>query len=193
MHCGTQPISLHPLPERLIERIQRSVLLDLARLQCNIRDVEALILRIQKGIEFRSVESPRDPRMRTRQSSTGSILPRKPNPSSRTRATHPHEVPSRLADQSYPKPKQATLLQASSCRQWAPDEGSGDPAGCTPCAGKRNAVSRLRAFGCCESLRTDKIDRIDGRRHRHVHNRMFYGIVLNKLRLFGVSCVQFGD
>ena len=81
----------------LVGNVQRSVLLDMAGLQCDFCDVEAWILRDLNRIKLGGVESPRDSLQRTRQSSLGRLFRRQPQASSRA-ALHPHKVPARLAD-----------------------------------------------------------------------------------------------
>jgi hypothetical protein len=78
--------------------VQRRVLLDLAGLQCDLRDVEAGILRDLNRLQLGGVESPRDSLKRARQSSIGRVFLRQPKPPSRTGALHPHEMPSCLAN-----------------------------------------------------------------------------------------------
>lgn len=82
----------------LVGNVQRSVLLDMAELQCDFCDVEAWILRDLNRIKLGGVESPRASLQRTRQSSLGHLFRRQPQASSRAGALHPHKVPARLAD-----------------------------------------------------------------------------------------------
>ena len=63
---------------RLVESLERSEFLDLARLQCDIRDVEARILYVLDGIEFRGVEPARYSRKRASQGPTRGVVSRKP-------------------------------------------------------------------------------------------------------------------
>jgi hypothetical protein len=81
-----------------IDIVQRSVLLDLTGLQCDLCDVETWILSDSNGIKLGGVESSCYASKCAGQCSVSRCFPRDPDTSSGTGAQNPHEVPTRLAD-----------------------------------------------------------------------------------------------
>lgn len=81
-----------------VDNVQRSVLLNLAGLYCDFRDLKSWILCNLNGLKLRGVESPRKSLERTEQCSMRRLFLREPKAPARTGAHHPHEVPAGLAD-----------------------------------------------------------------------------------------------
>ncbi|MGB6690846.1 MAG: hypothetical protein WBE76_23680 [Terracidiphilus sp.] len=82
----------------LAGNVERSLLLDLARLQCDVCNVETWIFRDLNEFKLRAVESSSDSPKRTRQSSLGRLFLRSPQALSGAGTLYAHEVPARLAD-----------------------------------------------------------------------------------------------
>lgn len=78
--------------------VERSLLLDLVRLQCDDGNVEAWILRDLNQFEHSAVESLPDSPKRSCQGSLGRLFSRSPKSPSGAGALHPREVPARLTD-----------------------------------------------------------------------------------------------
>lgn len=81
-----------------VSKLRRRVLLNLARMQCDVRDAKAGILRYLNDIKLRGVEFMWNRTQSARQSAMGRVFRCQAKPSSGARSRHPYGVPAGLAN-----------------------------------------------------------------------------------------------